>query len=126
METYVINGVEIQHDTFDVEAIALWDQEVDRVAEESQRPRKDGETPAAQLRRICQAMLDLFDRVCGEGTARAVFGDRVNIKAIYEGYTAFSQQINENIQGFAQEASVLFDEPAAQGNRAQRRAEKQG
>ncbi len=124
MEKYMVNGVEIQYDTFDVDNIEKWDEEVQRVADEAKKPRGDDETVAAQLRRICYSMRDMFDAVCGDGTALDVFGEKVNIKAIHEGYASFVKQVGKNMAEFSKEAASTFQKEESHMNRAQRRREQ--
>lgn len=102
METYLVNGVELTYDTFDLEQIERWEQESKRVNAEFDRIRQQ-ESGAAAIRSICYAMMDSFDILCGEGTAHRVFGDRVNVKEIYEGYQSFFQAVSRAIQEFSKQ-----------------------
>lgn len=126
MEKYMVNGVEIQYDAFDIDNIEKWDEEVRRVADEAKKPRGDDETAGSQLRRVCYSMLDLFDAMCGDGTAQEVFGEAVNVKAIYEGYASFVKQVSEKMMEFSKEAPAMFQREGAVTpvNRAQRRREQ--
>lgn len=71
------------------------------------------------MRRVCGAMLDFFDTVLGPGTARAAFGDKVNVKDIAEAYSSFTSAVSADRKNLS-----LTSQPAA--NRAQRRAAKKG
>ncbi len=117
MDKYVINGIEIEYDTFDIDNLEAWDEGVRRVDEET-RTDLDGEQPLQKLRRVCNAMLDFFDDLCGEGTAKSVFGDRINVKTIYEGYGGFVDAVSTR----AKECAANMGAPAIPLNRAQRRA----
>lgn len=115
MERYMVNSVEIEYDTFDIDNLTAWEEEVSRVAEETEITL-EGESGLEKLRRVCYAMMDLFDRLCGEGTARKIFGERVNVKAIYEGYHAFTSAVS----AAALACAASMGAPAASRSRGQR------
>lgn len=122
MDKYIVNGVEIEYDTFDLDSIECWEREILQVSDET-NTTVTGESPTDRLRRICNAFLDFFDAVCGGGTARKVFGDHVNVKDIYTGYGSFVQQVSAASNEFT--ASIRADRQPT-GNRAQRRAAELG
>lgn len=120
MDKYIVNGVEVAYDTFDLDNIERWDQEVQRVGEEV-NTKVSGEDNLTTLRRVCNAMQDFFDAVCGEGTALKIFGDRVNVKDIYTAYDDFVTQVKTKSGEFTSQmiARSANQQPL---NRVQRRA----
>ena len=117
---YVINGVEITYDTFDIDNMDRWDTEIKHVSDDT-KMSIPGETPLQRLRRICNTILDFFDAVCGDGTAHQIFGDHVNVKDIYTSYNDFVSQVTRTSKQFASEMAAMHGTNTA-GNRAQRRA----
>lgn len=119
METYIINGKEFQYDTFDLDAMGLFDSEVQRVAEAA---RGIGTLDAASylpaLREQCENVLDFFDAVLGDGAARELFGDRINVKVITEAYRQFTSDVTAARAGL----TAGMAPSSAPINRAQRRA----
>lgn len=120
MEKYIVNGVEIAYDTFDMDCLEAWEEEVQRVADES-GAELENEGSLEKIRRVCEAMKDFFDQVCGEGTARKVFGERTNVRAVYDGYRAFTEEVGKEVRAYAARMDA-----AAPANRAQRRGAGRG
>lgn len=58
-DTYVINGVEITYDTFDIDNMDRWELSVKHVSDET-KMSIPGETPLQKLRRICNTILDFL------------------------------------------------------------------
>lgn len=119
MEKYIINGVEVEYDTFDLDAMQLFDDEVKAIKEDVEAARDKGwnsENYIQVLREQCENILDFFDTVLGDGAARKVFGSRMNIRDIMEGYRKFTSDV-------AKTRSELknTDGPAPATNREQRR-----
>lgn len=123
MEQYVINGHEVEYDTFDLANMELYDSEVRRIdgSVRSLNPQSIGDRYLAVLREQAESLLDFFDTVLGEGQARAIFGDRMNVRDIFTAYRKFTEDVAKEMgKGLAVAAPV----PAAPQNREQRRAEE--
>ena len=121
MERYTINGVEVEHDTFDLDQMERLEEAVRRVKEDMSalRDRTDGEGSAIELlREQAEVFLDFFDDVLGEGSARKIFGGRVNIRDISNGYTGFINDVA------AQQAKLAGTMGQPELDRAQRRARR--
>lgn len=121
MERFTVNGKAVEFDPFDLDAMEAY-MDGTALVEEQRKVSSDGENPVDALRRLCNAILDFFDDLLGEGKAQELFGQRVNVKDIFEGYRAFTTQVNgcisdysKDLNGGAQMAAVV---PL---NRAQRR-----
>lgn len=120
MEKYSINGHEVEYDTFDLANMELFDSEVMRVEREVKALRAENanvENYIAMLREQAESVLDFFDTVLGEGTAREVFGGRVNIRDITAAYRGFTEDVVRMRKSLF--AGSVASAPA---NREQRRA----
>lgn len=95
MERYVINGKEVEYDTFDLENMEIYDREVRKVEEavKSVDTKNMGDNYIAVLRDLAETILDFFDAVLGDGMAREIFGERTNIRDIKNGYRDFTQAV---------------------------------
>ena len=119
MDTYIINGVEVQYDTFDLTNLELYGAEAERLhakAEEANAVSKSGAPYADQvaaLRELCEDLLDSFDCLLGEGMAERIFGGRMNVMDITQAYKQFIDDVNARVRAM---------QPASAGNREQRRA----
>ena len=122
MEKYIVNGHEIEYDTFDLANMELYDSEVRRIEEEvkSLDPQSvAGDDYLRVLRGQAESILDFFDTLLGEGTAKAVFGGKVNVRDIFAAYRSFTQDVPKMLRdGF----SGATPSAALPVNREQRRA----
>lgn len=121
METYIINGQEVEYDTFELSNMELFDSEVRRIeaAVRGLDPQRaaDGDYIAV-LREQADNIMDFFDTVIGEGTSRKVFGGKVNIRDLSQAYRAFTQDVLQK----QRTAFAVPSAPNTPGNREQRRA----
>lgn len=120
MEKYIINGVEVEYDTFDLDNMERMEEAVQRLQEDVnalQSRKSDGESPMKLLREQANLFLDFFDDVLGDGSARKIFGDRVNILKIANGYKEFTDAV-------AGQQTKLADTVGEPMNREQRRARR--
>lgn len=118
MEKYSINGVEMEYDTFDLDAMELLDSEVNRIRDEVEAVQRDGLDSAGYIRVLREQgenILDFFDTVLGDGAAAKIFGTRMNIRDIMNAYRKFTADVAE-VRG-----TLAGDLPGG-GNREQRRA----
>lgn len=120
MERFTVNGTAVDFDPFDLDAMEAYLAGLDRV-DRARREKRENEGPVESIRRVCHAILDFFDDQLGEGKAEELFGQRVNAKAIFDGYKDFTAQVNACIQDYAKDLNAA---PPAPGNRAQRRREE--
>lgn len=93
MEKYIINGVEVEYDTFDLdnmERLADSVQALQDDVKDIQSRMKDEEDTFKLLREQANLMLDFFDDILGDGAAKKIFGGKVNILDIANGYKDFT------------------------------------
>ena len=133
METYIVNGKEIQYDTFDVVNIELYLSEVKRISDGANAAKAAGADVMSAMREQCFNIMDFFETVIGEGTAGALFGGSVNIRDVAQAFKDFTQSVNRNMTELAGVISVegtpvqrpdvvRYTASAGAANRAQRRA----
>lgn len=118
MEKYIINGVEFEHDTFDLLNLELFKTESEEMAaffEELENGDKEG---LEIIRDVCEKIADFFDVVLGEGTFQKAFGGKMNVFVLVEEAKKFISEMINNINGTAK--SVISDNKPS--NREKRRA----
>ena len=97
MSVYTINGHEIEYDAMDLENLELYYSESKRLIENS--TPADGEDLFLVFKNQCNAVLDFFDTVVGEGTSETIFGGSMNVKEILTAYKEFSAAVNQEVIG---------------------------
>ena len=125
MEKYIINGVEMEYDTFDLDAMELLDGEVLRLQEEiGNASQKDWniDNYTGFLREQCENIMDFFDTVLGEGSAKKIFGGKTNVKQIMTVYRKFVDDVTKVRASLGGGLGPSEAVPAAPVNREQRRA----
>ena len=122
MERFTVNGTEVEFDPFDLDFLEGYLDGVNRVDDE-RRVKLEGETAVDTLRRSCDAILDFFDGLLGEGEAEELFGQKINVKDIFEGFKEFTAQVNSCIGDYTKTFRTEQTAPKPV-NRAQRRKRK--
>lgn len=114
METYSINGVEVEYDTFDLVNMEVYRDEVKRVADLSELAKDvTTENYIEIIREMCEGVMDAFDTIIGEGTSNLLFGGKVNAKTIPAAWAEFNVAVGAQLNSAS---------PAPTMNREQRRA----
>lgn len=119
MEKYIINGVEMEYDTFDLdnmERLSTSAQALQDDVKDIQGRMKDGGDTFKLLREQANIMLDFFDDVLGDGASKKIFGSRINILDIANGYKDFTAAVAKQQTALAE----VVAQPKL--NREQRRA----
>lgn len=119
MEKFTVNGREVEFDIFDLDVMDAYLAGLEKVDSE-RRVKQENEGVTDTLRRICITILDFFDDMLGEGKAEELFGQKINSKAIFEGYKEFTSQVNGCVHDYSKDLNTAAAAPAAV-NRAQRR-----
>lgn len=90
----IINGVQIEDpDVSDVLFMERYERESNLVKEKVNKST-DGKSRAQIMREECNAVFVFFDNVFGEGTAKKVFGEKVNLIICVDAYDEALTQIN--------------------------------
>lgn len=119
MDNYIINGVEIEYDTFDLVNMEVYRDELKRVAKLAELTKTvTADNYIEIIREMCEGVLDAFDTIIGEGTSELLFGGRLNAKTIPDAWQEFTTAVSEkmNTQGGINAGNVVAL------NREQRRA----
>ena len=129
METYIVNGVAIEYDTFDLVNMELFGTEVERLKDFADsingKQYNAFADSVSDLREMCDGIKDFFDCVVGEGTSEKVFGTRVNALDMTQAYHNFVAEVSAKMQnGFsAPVAPAINREQRRAADREKRRAE---
>lgn len=129
MDTYIVNGVSVEYDTFDLVNMELFGTEVERLKDfaDSIKGKQYNvfADSVADLREMCEGIKDFFDCVVGEGTSEKVFGTRVNALDMTQAYHNFVAEVSAKMQnGFsAPVAPAMNREQRRAAEREKRRAE---
>ena len=129
MDTYIVNGVSVEYDTFDLVNMELFGTEVERLKDFADsingKQYNAFADSVADLREMCEGIRDFFDCVVGEGTSEKVFGTRVNALDMTQAYHNFVAEVSAKMQnGFsAPVAPAMNIEQRRAAEREKRRAE---
>ena len=127
MEKYIINGQEIEWDTFDIANMTLYDSEIERVAKAAEALKEQDVTTENYiflLKGQCENIIDFFACVLGEETAERLFHGRVNVQEAVAAYRDFTRAVTANRQGLSALANDMMETQSnntALPNREQRR-----
>lgn len=97
METYIVNGKELQYDTFEAANIELYLSEVKRISDRAKAAKAAGTDVMSAIRAQCFGVMDFFDTVIGEGTTAVLFGDSVNIRDVTQAFKDFTESVNRSM-----------------------------
>lgn len=125
METYIINGIEVEYDTFDLVNMEVYRDEVKRVAALHELSNNVNEDNYVEIiREMCEGVMDAFDTIIGEGTSERLFGGKVNAKTVPNAWREFTQAVAATMDG-AHPAPAMNREQRRAAERAERRAAAQ-
>lgn len=89
----IINGVQLPDpDTADVLFMEKLEREQDAVTNWDENP--EIKTRAQKIRAQCTAIFNFFDNMFGDGTAKKVFGEKVNLITCVDAYDEVLTEIN--------------------------------
>lgn len=112
----IVNGVNLPDpDVGDLEFLEKYEEQNDIIAKKSAEIDKNARRSEA-VRIQCTLIFEFFDAVFGEGTARKIFGEKVNLKTCIDAYEETVKGVNALD---AQLAGYFRNKHA--GNRQQRR-----
>lgn len=118
MERYIINGVEVEYDTFDLVNMELYDSEVRRIAKAAESMQDaDANNYIQVVRAMCDDIMDAFDTILGDGSSQKIFGGKVNAKIIPDAWKSFTRSVAEQMSKIGGEETAVVHL-----NREQRRA----
>ena len=97
METYRVNGYEVEFDIFDLTNLELFESERNfamKRAAEMQAGVTDGNA-LETLHEMCEIVRDFFDVVLGVGISNKIFGARRNVMTEMSALTKFLQDVSD-------------------------------
>lgn len=117
----IVNNVELPDlDVSDALVMEKYEAAHDKVAEKMKNLDINGKRRSELIRIQCEAVFEFFEDVFGEGAAKNVFGESVNLTTCLNAYEAVVIEVN-NL-----EKKVAGQYKAKIGNRQQRRNQNKG
>lgn len=97
-----INGVEIPDiDNCDLAAMEKYEAAHARVLEKANKTEEVCTKRSEAIRFLCEAVFEFFETVFGEGTAKLVFGDQVNLRVCMDAYEEVSNSVKMADEAFS-------------------------
>lgn len=117
----IINNVELPDiDVSDALVMENYEAAHDKVAEKMNNLDVNGKRRSELIRIQCEAVFEFFEDVFGEGAAKKVFGESVNLTTCLNAYEAVVIEVNNLDKKVAGQYKTKF------GNRQQRRNQNKG
>ena len=117
----IINNVELPDiDVSDALVMENYEAAHDKVAEKMNNLDINGKRHSELIRIQCEAVFEFFEDVFGEGTAKKVFGESVNLTTCLNAYESVVVEVNNLEKKVAGHYKAKF------GNRQQRRNQNKG
>ena len=117
----IINNVELPDiDVSDALVMENYEAAHDKVAEKMNNLDVNGKLRSELIRIQCEAVFGFFEDVFGEGAAKKVFGESVNLTTCLNAYEAVVIEVNNLEKKVAGHYKAKF------GNRQQRRNQNKG
>lgn len=117
----IINNVELPDiDVSDALVMENYEAAHDKVAKKMNNLDTNGKRRSELIRIQCEAVFEFFEDVFGEGAAKKVFGESVNLTTCLNAYEAVVIEVNNLDKKVAGQYKTKF------GNRQQRRNQNKG
>lgn len=117
----VVNNVALPGiDVSDALVMERYEAAHDKVAEKMKSLDTNGKRRSELIRIQCEAVFEFFEDVFGEGTAKKVFGESVNLTTCLNAYEEVVINVNKLEEKLAGQYKTKF------GNRQQRRNQNKG
>ena len=82
-----INGVTLEFDILDADTAEKYERALREMEQEADSLDEQGDISLADNIRIqCRAIFDFFNTIFGEGTDKAIFGEKVNLGTCMDAY----------------------------------------
>lgn len=112
-----INGVELQDiDIYDADIAEKYEKALEKVESVSEKVK--GMKVSESIRTQCNLIFGMFNDLFGQGTAKKVFGEKVNLLTCLKAFEELVTQVNEQ-KGELEKITSKYSP-----NRAQRRNKK--
>lgn len=117
----LINNVELPDiDVSDALVMEHYEAAHEKVVNKMNNLTVEGKRRSELIRIQCEAVFEFFEDVFGDGTAKKVFGDSVNLVTCINAYEAVVVAVNKLDNKIAEQFKSKF------GNRQQRRSQNKG
>ena len=124
MDTYIINGVEVELDTFDAVTLDLMVSEADILSNAEDKFKREAEEGRPNFTEYADAIRDFFDVLIGEGTSEKCFGKSRNIMVLHQEAIGFASALYYKVAGMQAVEPAVKESPVVNLNREQRRAKE--
>ena len=94
MDTYIINGHEVEFDIFDLTSLELFESERAFAMRRAEEVQNSNDNTVNAVREMCEIVRDFFDVLLGEGTSEKLFGTRRNVMVEMSALTKFLQDVS--------------------------------
>lgn len=112
-----INNVELPNiDAADAFVMERYEAALDRVAEKMNKLDTKGKRKSEVIRIQCKAVFEFFDGVFGEGTAKKVFGESVNLIKCLDAFDAAVREVNKLENKISQRYKSKYENRQPQNN----------
>ncbi len=112
-----IHNIELAFDMFDADTCERFEQAVEAVSQKAQAlQNQKGLKASESIRAQCGAIFECFDHIFGEGTARSLFGGKVNLQDCLQAFqtlVANVEQQRDQIEKLASRTVGLQQNPSA-------------
>lgn len=96
MATIKINGVALEFNSFDADAVERAEKALEHVKSRSEEIRLDKSLKLSQgIRAVCNEVRECFNTVFSPGTDKKVFGDTCDMGKALDAFAQLTQQIVE-------------------------------
>lgn len=125
---FKINDVELELDLMDIDEKERFEEcfeTMNETVQEAVKNINEGDSESVYMRKICEAVMDFFDNLFGEGTSNEIFDGRVNIKKCMlaiQDITKEKVRQGKELNDIVKASSTIGVEDKLP-NRAQRRAQ---
>ena len=122
----IVNGVNLPDpDVGDAAFIETFENAQKKCVSKMTSVSKENIKWSAKIHRQCEAIFDFFEEVFGDGTAKIVFGDSVNLKICVDAYAEASNGIkalDKNLASYFRGKTEGFNrEQRRHGNKKKRK-----
>lgn len=120
-QTWNYNNQEFEVDLQDVDFAEKYERAFNQLDESEKKMQKEGSLSGV-LRGYCLLFHNLFDDIYGQGTAKKMFGDKVNAAICNEAYAAFMDAAKRSSLEANQTRTRMMNKYKPVQNRSQRRS----
>lgn len=103
MTKFVFGEFSADIDAADADFMELYETETEKLSNDVSEAEKEG-TASVVIRNTCRCVFAFFNALFGEGTDRAMFGNRTNARICDDAMVALSDAITADMEDYAKSA----------------------